>query len=174
MDPRAGESDEASSSTAGVSNPFIVVHEGDLFAKAPQSSVLVHACNTQGSWGSGIAAAFKAKFPDAYEVYHQVCIEKGSALLGTSLLIPSGETDIACLFTSRGYGKNKYPKRMILDSTRSAVADLQRQLEGSDKPIYGCRINAGLFRVPWEETVGVLQDLNFQMTVYEIAPLQNT
>ncbi|KAG8832218.1 AAA+-type ATPase [Serendipita sp. 399] len=154
-------------------HPFITVHEGDLFANAPERCVLVHACNTQGSWGSGIAAVFKAKFPDAFEIYHQVCTEKGPELLGTCLLIPSGDKDIACLFASRGYGRNKDPKRTILDSTRGAVADLQRQLEDSDKPIYGCRINAGLFRVPWEETVAVLQDLDFRMTVYEIAPTEN-
>lgn len=32
------------------------------------------------------------------------------------------------------------------------------------------RINAGAFRVPWEETVAVLDEVDFEMTVYEIAP----
>ena len=32
------------------------------------------------------------------------------------------------------------------------------------------RINAGAFRVPWEETVAVLDEFDFEMTVYEIAP----
>jgi hypothetical protein len=32
------------------------------------------------------------------------------------------------------------------------------------------RINAGAFRVPWEETVAVLDEIDFGMTVYEIAP----
>ncbi len=32
------------------------------------------------------------------------------------------------------------------------------------------RINAGAFCVPWEETVAVLDEEDFGMTVYEIAP----
>jgi ADP-ribose 1''-phosphate phosphatase len=115
----------------------ITLYEGDLFAHAPTRSVLVHACNTQGSWGSGIAALFKKKYPAAYQVYHDTCVEKGDNLLGTCLLIPTGERDIACLFTSKGYGRNVDGKSMILRSTRTAAQDLMRQTQGSDKPIYG-------------------------------------
>ncbi|CAG7853553.1 SubName: Full=Related to POA1-Phosphatase of ADP-ribose 1-phosphate, role in regulation of tRNA splicing {ECO:0000313/EMBL:CCA70814.1} [Serendipita indica DSM 11827] len=159
-------------STNQVPNPEsgIVVYEGDLFKNAPRRCVLVHACNTLGSWGAGIATIFKRKYPAAYEVYRDECVEKGSSLLGTCLLIPAGDRDIACLFTSRKYGRQTDPKDMILRSTRSAVQDLLRQLEGSNKPIYGCRINAGAFRVPWEETVEILDELGLRMTVYEIAP----
>jgi len=119
------------------SSSGITVHEGDLFANVPARSVLVHACNTQGTWGRGIAAVFKGMYPAAYEVYHNTCIEKGDELLGTCLLIPAGERDIACLFTSKKFGRNTDPKSMILGSTRSAVQDLMRLTEDSDKPIYG-------------------------------------
>jgi ADP-ribose 1''-phosphate phosphatase len=119
----------------------IRVLEGDLFANAPERCVLVHACNTIGTWGSGIAVAFKNHYPDAYQVYTQTCIERGSDLLGTCLLIPAGERDIACLFTSRGFGRAVDPPRTILQSTRSAVEDLLRQVSSDkelvDKPIYG-------------------------------------
>jgi hypothetical protein len=33
------------------------------------------------------------------------------------------------------------------------------------------RINAGAFRVPWEDTVAVLDELGLNMTVYEIIPV---
>ena len=115
----------------------VVVYSGDLFRNAPRRCVLVHACNTLGSWGAGIATIFKRKYPAAYEVYHNECVEKGASLLGTCLLIPAGDKDIACLFTSRKYGRQTDPRDMILRSTRSAVRDLLQQLEGSDKPIYG-------------------------------------
>lgn len=36
--------------------------------------------------------------------------------------------------------------------------------------LYNSRINAGAFCVPWEETVAVLDEVDFGMTVYEIAP----
>jgi ADP-ribose 1''-phosphate phosphatase len=125
------------STSAAQTNSGITLHEGDLFANAPDCSVLVHACNTQGVWGSGIAAAFKQKYPAAYQIYHDTCVEKGDELLGTCLLIPAGERDIACLFTSKRFGKNTDAKAMILESTRTAVRDLMRQTQDSDKPIYG-------------------------------------
>ncbi|CAG8617974.1 3965_t:CDS:2, partial [Acaulospora colombiana] len=85
----------------------------------------------------GIAVAFKRKYPEAYEIYHNACLEKGSDLLGTCLLIPAGQRDIACLFTSERYGRHTDPKAKILRSTRSAVQDLMGQTQGSDKPMYG-------------------------------------
>lgn len=165
------------------------MYEGDLFAQAPKCCVLVHACNTKGVWGSGIAAAFKVEYPEAYEIYQNTCLEKGDSLLGTCLIIPTGERDIACLFTSRGFGKAVDPKDSILASTKTATEDLLVQLKDSDKPIYGwyvydffsstysetvnsSRINAGRFGVPWEETVAVLEEVDLKMTVYEILPIK--
>jgi len=99
---------------------------GDLF-DAPLGSILVHACNTVGSWGGGIALAFRAKYPQAYEQYKSHCDAHGTALAGTCLLIPGDQHDIACLFTSRGYGRRKDPPDEILIATRSAVRDLMTQ-----------------------------------------------
>ncbi|KAF5383962.1 hypothetical protein D9757_007359 [Collybiopsis confluens] len=36
--------------------------------------VLLHACNTVGSWGGGIAVTFKQLFPKQYEVYREHCL----------------------------------------------------------------------------------------------------
>lgn len=129
----------------------VVVHVGDLFSHAPTGSVLVHACNTQGVWGSGIAAAFKARFPKAYDVYHATCEEYGYSLLGKALLIDPQEEDtrangggkgyaIACLFTSRRFGKRKDSKDLILQSTKTAVVQLKGLLAQQgvqDWPVYG-------------------------------------
>ena len=114
----------------------VTEHVGDIFA-VPQGSVLIRepqrpsihvwyshalttedACNCQGSWGSGVAAAFREKvrfarsataahttdththkFPTAYDVYHEHCTVPGSMhvkklILGTCLLIPPQEEDI--------------------------------------------------------------------------------
>jgi ADP-ribose 1''-phosphate phosphatase len=98
----------------------------DIFA-APTGSILVHACNTRGSWGSGIALAFKQKYPDAFETYKSVCKEHGASLLGTCLLIRGEPHDIACLFTSKDYGKRVDKPEQILASTRLAVLDLLKQ-----------------------------------------------
>ncbi|KAK9556118.1 ADP-ribose 1''-phosphate phosphatase [Aspergillus fumigatus] len=46
--------------------------EGDLF-HAPDGAALIHACNCQGSWGKGIAKAFKDKYPAAFAIYRSHC-----------------------------------------------------------------------------------------------------
>ncbi|EAW07198.1 putative phosphatase [Aspergillus clavatus NRRL 1] len=46
--------------------------EGDLF-DAPDGAALIHACNCQGSWGKGIAQAFKNKYPAAFTIYRAHC-----------------------------------------------------------------------------------------------------
>ena len=99
---------------------------GDLFS-APRNSILVHACNTRGSWGAGIALAFRDRYPEQYQRYRAHCKAHGQALVGTCLLIPGDEHDVACLFTSRAYGKYKDTPAEILAATKTAVQDLMEQ-----------------------------------------------
>ncbi|KDR82620.1 hypothetical protein GALMADRAFT_238031 [Galerina marginata CBS 339.88] len=138
--------------------------KGDIFS-APPNSILVHACNTQGSWGSGIALAFRERYPAQYERYRAHCKAHGGALVGTCLLIPGERHDIACLFTSRAYGRRKDTPPEILMATRTAVHGLMHQnVEG--KALHACRFNSGKFAVPWADTEAVLNDLCVSMTVY--------
>jgi ADP-ribose 1''-phosphate phosphatase len=107
-----------------MSESNLVYVEGDLFT-APDHSILVHACNTLGSWGSGIALAFRHNYPAQFAQYQAHCETHGQALVGTCLLIPGDKHDIACLFTSRAYGKHKDNPADILAATRKAVKDLE-------------------------------------------------
>ncbi|KAL8801807.1 MAG: hypothetical protein Q9182_004214 [Xanthomendoza sp. 2 TL-2023] len=129
---------------------------GDIF-DSPPNSVLIHACNTKGSWGKGVAAAFKKYSPSAFQTYNHHCTCPPSpttslsthqnSLLGTTLLIPPFPTSpnpkpspkptsaehkkkfwIACLFTSAGYGKATDPPSAILNATERAIQDLSRQI----------------------------------------------
>ncbi|KAF9485905.1 hypothetical protein BDN70DRAFT_870849 [Pholiota conissans] len=142
---------------------------GDLFS-APPNSILVHACNTQGSWGAGIALTFKRKYPAHFAQYKAHCKEHGRDLVGTCLVLPPRDGDatgheIACLFTSQAYGKRKDTAEDILAATRSALEDLMMQnIEG--KALHACRFNSGKFAVPWEETEAVLTTLGVSMTIY--------
>ncbi|KAJ3508916.1 hypothetical protein NLJ89_g5497 [Agrocybe chaxingu] len=108
--------------------------KGDLFA-APAGSILVQACNTQGSWGAGIAVAFKDKYPAAFQQYKAHCETHGQALVGTCLLIPGETHVVACLFTSRAYGRRKDAPADILAATQTAVQDLiDQNVDG--KPLH--------------------------------------
>ncbi|KAL1953134.1 hypothetical protein VTO42DRAFT_3569 [Malbranchea cinnamomea] len=53
---------------------LITETEGDLF-DVPDGAVLIHACNCQGSWGKGIAEAFKTTYPAAFRIYRAHCKE---------------------------------------------------------------------------------------------------
>ncbi|KAF9464188.1 hypothetical protein BDZ94DRAFT_523976 [Collybia nuda] len=138
---------------------------GDIFS-APQNTILVHACNTVGSWGAGIALAFRNRYPVQFQVYKAHCKEHGQSLVGTCLLIPGDHHSIACLFTSKAYGKHKDKPEAILAATRTAVEDLIKQ-NIQNKQLHACRFNSGKFGVPWEETAMAFQDLDVSMTVYE-------
>lgn len=132
--------------------------KGDLFSVS--SGVLAHACNCYGVWGGGIAVAFRQKFPAAYESYRKHCAQRSpQQLLGTCYLIPQGNYNIACLFTSDNSSVEE-----TVSYTKSAVEDLIRQAPG--EPISMPKINAGIFAVPWDKTETALTQLNHPITVY--------
>jgi ADP-ribose 1''-phosphate phosphatase len=139
--------------------------KGNLF-DAPKGSIIIHACNTKGVWGSGIAKSFAVKFNGAYNVYRAECLAKGSSLLGTCLLIPAGSHTIACLFTSKSYGQFVDKPAMILKSTETALADLIKQNVGNS-PLHTCKINSGLFNVPWRDTKALLKATGQDFVVYD-------
>ncbi|PYI07164.1 hypothetical protein BO78DRAFT_469442 [Aspergillus sclerotiicarbonarius CBS 121057] len=128
--------------------------QGNIF-DAPDGAGLIHACNCRGSWGKGIAKAFRERYPAAYEIYRSHCRKCSSgprynyvpadggtrkirAPEGTALIIPPQKKDyeagsskrhwIICLFTSRGFGRKVSPEDIILKNTELAVADMQKQL----------------------------------------------
>ncbi|KAJ6485826.1 hypothetical protein C8R45DRAFT_998058 [Mycena sanguinolenta] len=149
-----------------MSQPQITHIKADLFA-APAGSILVHACNCRGSWGGGIAIPFKERYPEAFIEYRDHCKEHGAALMGTCLLIRGETHDIACLFTSKDYGRRVDPPEAILAATKTAVADLLKQNRDPVKELHACRFNSERFGVPWEQTEKVLVEVGATMTAYE-------
>ncbi|KAK3304058.1 uncharacterized protein B0T15DRAFT_535385 [Chaetomium strumarium] len=159
---------------------------GNLFA-APSDSLLIHACNSVGSWGGGIALAFRNLYPEAFKIYRAHCAHSTpDQLVGTALLIapqPRGggkegegggkkrpqqqQHYIGCLFTSRRYGKARDSPERILRATGPAMRHLMRLVaeeerrkgEGVIKEVRMCKINAGLFAVPWERSKKAIQGL---------------
>lgn len=146
--------------------------KGDLFS-APRGSILAHACNVYGVWGGGIALAFKAKFPSAFEAYRAHCHSKTpEELVGTTYLVKSDEKDpgglywIACLFTA---APSDGPDQ-IASNTGPAIRHLNQLLKekGLSQPISMPMINAGIFGVPWEKTEKYLKESDTDITVYQL------
>lgn len=181
--------------TANQNSITLTHHYADLFT-APPLTLLCHATNAQGTWGAGIAAAFKKNYPSAFKVYAAHCAKwPTSALLGTTFLIPPQEKSfsksereaqhwIGCLFTSERKGKGKGSKESILEATGDAVRDLVRRVKdvnedaasasaaggskGGGSPrmaiasVRMCKINSGLFGVPWEATSEVVEGIEVE------------
>ena len=137
---------------------------GDLFrhtAHSGKAVVLAHACNTGGSWGGGIAAVFRTKFPQANSEYSNFC-HNNHNLLGKSLLLKADDF-------------SESPER-IASYTYESLKDLAEQLElipdvesnGDCKVVNMPKINAGIFGVPWELTEAELEkvkDLDFNVYI---------
>ncbi|KAH6851232.1 hypothetical protein B0I37DRAFT_131728 [Chaetomium sp. MPI-CAGE-AT-0009] len=145
---------------------------GDLFA-APANTLLIHACNTIGSWGGGIALAFRKLYPAEFRVYRAHCARSTpDRLAGTALLIPpqGGGGDrhyIGCLFTSRRFGAARDSPDRILRATGPAMRHLMRLVAEEEAragvriaEVRMCRINSGLFAVPWDSSKRVLEEMD--------------
>ena len=115
---------------------------GDLATSAPDNAVLIHSCNCVGKWGTGVATALAHKFPTLVKTCQEYCKDHSiEELLGTCVMAWAEDEDVsrtqwvACLFTSKGYGK-KTPSHpgesspsAITAHTRTALQDLRQQLE---------------------------------------------
>ncbi|KAF1993182.1 hypothetical protein P154DRAFT_527947 [Amniculicola lignicola CBS 123094] len=183
MDSAPAPSNESTTAPATTPSPSpthltLTYHQGSLFT-APPHTLLIHACNTLGKWGAGIALAFKHIYPSAYKTYYNHCASKPAR--GTALLIapsqPPGQGQaqvqdqdpgthwIGCLFTSAKYGRNKDAEDVILRSTGQAMRDLLRSIAEMEKDgfvvgtVRMCKINSGKFGVEWEATEQVLREI---------------
>jgi ADP-ribose 1''-phosphate phosphatase len=157
----------------------IVYKQGSLF-NAPKGSVLVHACNAQGMWGSGIAKQFNELFPQSYEEYKLICTLPEFSVGQAFVLNLENDYRVGCLITSANYGQLRDSQEVILKNTRAALLDILGATNklscwiGEDQEIHSCKFNAGLFGVPWEETEKILLDVmkqigyNKDWTVWEL------
>lgn len=142
---------------------------GSLF-NASDDTLLVHACNAKGVWGSGIAAEFKKRYPEEFEVYSEYCLsKKNDDALGMGLHLGN----VGCLITSSGYAGGLDSKDEILVHTTLALDDLCFQIEESgNNKVASNLFNSGLFKVPWVDTERILsvfvKKYKLDWTVYEL------
>lgn len=138
--------------------------QGSLF-ESPKGSTLVHAVNCRGVWGAGIALDFKSKFPEAFREYQNKSNKLGAACLGKSVYTKCSEYGILSLFTSEGFGRDASSPHEILEATADALDHATVYLR-SGSILNMPKINAGLFRVPWEDTEKVLLKSQFNCKVW--------
>ncbi|KAH8704414.1 hypothetical protein GQ44DRAFT_552171, partial [Phaeosphaeriaceae sp. PMI808] len=145
----------------------LTYHKGNIFANAPPNTLLIHACNTQGHWGAGIALTFKRTYPAAYAAHHAFCTTNSPVPTGTAqLLAPVDGASrhwIGCVFTSARYGRGKDSAADIVRNTAGAMEGLLGLVASVAGEGVGvvrmCKINSGRFGVEWERTEEVLRGI---------------
>lgn len=139
---------------------------------APKESVIVHACNSQGVWGSGIAKPFKEIYPNSFADYNNFCLvanrERGTAC-GRASLSSFHESEqhwVGWIVTSHDYGPKKDSPELIKIHTTMALMELCKKIYmGHPKDefevinVYSNKFNSGLFGVPWAESELILKTI---------------
>lgn len=139
---------------------------------APKESIIVHACNSQGVWGSGIAKAFADNYPISYSEYKFFCTranqERGTACGRASLssFHVSEPHWVGWIVTSHSYASEKDPVELIKIQTTMALMELCKKIyiahpreDHEIINVYSNRFNSGLFAVPWEDTELILKTI---------------
>lgn len=138
--------------------------------EAPKECVIVHACNSQGVWGSGIAKPFKEKYPHSFADYKAFCDlaneQRGSAT-GRASLSSFHESEphwVGWIVTSHNYGPLKDQPELIKIYTTLALRELCQKIyaghpkeEYASIEVYSNKFNSGLFAVPWEDSELILK-----------------
>lgn len=148
----------------------MILHENMSLFDAPKGSIIVHACNSQGMWGSGIAKAFADNYPHSYKDYQAFCArwnkERGTAC-GTANLSSLHESElhwVGWIVTSHNYGTLKDSPELIKIHTTLALHELCKKIcqlhpreENPTIHVYSNKFNSGLFAVPWEDSELILK-----------------
>ena len=125
------------------------VEKGDLFTNLSEKKniILLHSCNAKGAWGSGVAAIFHKKFPNAYLEY-----KNKKKVVGEGFIVSENGYRIGCLITSKSYGAFVDPPDKIALSTYAAIKKMLEDIPEMEIEIHSPKINAGLFKTPWQWT----------------------
>ena len=142
---------------------------GSLF-DAEEGHILIHACNSKGVWGSGIAKQFKDRFPNSYLFYNLKCTSNN--MVAKSISFNEKNYKICSLITSSGYSTLLDSKNEILVNTTLSLQNfiIENLDSCSTIKIASNKFNSGLFKVPWNETESILEVFvkryNLNWTVY--------
>ena len=121
---------------------------GNMLKDMNKKDYYVHSCNCIGVWGGGIALQLAHLFPKSYGQHKKLKKD-----LGTSHILTADEHKIACIMTSLGFGSRVAKNDSIAEQTEICIRDLLEQIEEEEITIHSPKINAGLFKTPWEKTV---------------------
>lgn len=144
----------------------MIKYEAMSLFDAPKGSIIIHACNAQGVWGSGIAKEFKERYPLAYGIYQDHCKQMMPLGYGHIHENKKEEHNVGWIITSENFGDRKDKPVSILANTALALNCICEDIETTrvlnglvDITVYSNKFNSGLFNVPWSDSVVVLEQV---------------
>ena len=131
--------------------------KGDLLHA--KETYIAHGCNAQGVMRSGVAKAIRAKWPEAYKVYHGVYLSQGNNLHLGQVVTAYIEKDnklICNCITQEFYGRDKGVQYFDYEAIRTAMRELNRDANG--ERIALPKIGAGLANGDWNVIEQIIEE----------------
>lgn len=126
---------------------------------------LVHGCNAQGAYRSGVAGVVRDAYPAAYSAYREK-FELSGLRVGETIWVDCGKHVIINAITQEFYGRDKSRVYVDYDGVRAAMAEINsRDVAGRvAMPLIG----AGLANGSWPILSAIIEQesTTFQPVVY--------
>lgn len=135
--------------------------------------VIIHGCNSHGVMGSGVALAVKNKYPGAYELYREQCIESkdAPALLLGSVIVYEVNDDllVANMITQKDFGTHK--RQVNYGAIARGFDDLEEYYANMPGLVFHFpKIGAGLGGGDWEVIAEIIEQMcpNRRLVCWEL------
>jgi O-acetyl-ADP-ribose deacetylase (regulator of RNase III) len=131
----------------------IEYRKGDLLTT--DITHICHGCNSHGVMGSGVAAAIRSKYPQAYRDYSDVYNSRGLELGDAIFSIQDDGKIIVNAITQKDFGRNSNTVYV----SYWAIAEVFRKIEGIGiKEIALPMIGAGLANGDWNVISAIIEN----------------
>lgn len=131
---------------------------------------LVHGCNAQGAYQSGIAGIMRKLHPDAYEAYAEAYKTTGLSL-GDVIWASSNGKIIGNLISQEYYGRDPNVVYANYGAIRTGMKEVNRYIsQSSENRVAFPLIGAGLGRASWTTISNIIEEesTDFQPIVYTL------
>lgn len=132
---------------------------------------IMHGCNAQGVMGSGVAAAIRTKFPNAYLEYRDAYGRFPGLVLGRIVGMATGGKVILNAITQDKFGP--YRRQVNYEAVYLALEEANRiALRRSLHAIAMPRIGAGLGGGNWNIIAAMIEETSteYQPVIYDYEP----
>lgn len=131
-----------------------------------KEGIILHGCNAQGVMGSGVALAFKQRFPSAYQQY-LADYRRGWLELGYISLYPETESLVlASGITQEFYGRDKNVQYVDYNAIGTILLKLQELFPGWC--VHIPKIGAGYGNGDWNIIEQIIDSAHGRVTCWTL------